>query len=179
MSINNMVQLRSLKLSDAPCLTRMINNKNILDNLKDFIPFPYREEDARSFITLVSEETPSVTFGITYNSGLCGVAGLILEHDIHRHSAKIGYWIGEDFWRKGIATKAVKLLTTYAFEKLKLTRLHSCVMAHNRASMQVLLKNGYIQDAIFKKAIVKNNVIMDEYHFSMLIDDWKKRGEQQ
>jgi RimJ/RimL family protein N-acetyltransferase len=35
---------------------------------------------------------------------------LIRQADVYRLTAEIGYWIGEPFWNKGIATEAVQLI---------------------------------------------------------------------
>lgn len=38
--------IRGWKLSDAKDLARALNNKHILDNLRDGLPYPYTEADA-------------------------------------------------------------------------------------------------------------------------------------
>ena len=40
------VSLREWALSDAPALAKLINNKQVQDNLRDGLPFPYGEADA-------------------------------------------------------------------------------------------------------------------------------------
>ena len=103
-----MIEIRPLKLSDKPELAKLANNKRIWDNLRDYIPFPYNENDAEFFINLTKEENPKQNFGIDFKGKLCGVIGLIIQKDVYRKSAEIGYWIGEPFWGNGIATKAVE-----------------------------------------------------------------------
>ena len=44
------VILREWTTEDATDLAVAINNKNVLDNLRDGIPFPYTERDAVEFI---------------------------------------------------------------------------------------------------------------------------------
>ncbi len=89
-------------------------------NLRDSFPYPYGESDAELFINLATKEKPKQNFGIEYDGDLCGVVGLVIQKDVYRKSAEIGYWIGESFWGKGISTKAIKLITNYGFEDLKL-----------------------------------------------------------
>ena len=45
------IDLREWKIEDAPDLAAAINNKKVLDNLRDGIPYPYTEQDAKEFIT--------------------------------------------------------------------------------------------------------------------------------
>jgi len=163
-----MIELRPLKLSDKTQLAKLANNKNIWDNLRDFIPYPYEETDAEFFINSTKEEEPKQTFGIEYKGELSGVIGLVIQKDVYKKSAEIGYWIGEPFWGNGIATKAVELITEYGFNKLGLNRIYSGVFEYNVASMKVLEKNGYEKEGIFKNAILKNDEICDEHRFFKL-----------
>ena len=163
-----MIEIRPLKLSDKSQLAKLANNKKIWDNLRDYIPFPYEETDAEFFINLTKEEEPKQTFGIEYKGEISGVIGLVIQKDVYKKSAEIGYWIGEPFWGNGIATKAVELITEYGFDNLGLNRIYSGVFEYNVASMKVLEKNGYEKEGIFKNAILKNDEICDEHRFFKL-----------
>lgn len=162
------IKIRPLKLSDKAELAKLANNKKIWDNLRDYIPFPYKESDAEFFINLTKEENPKQTFGIEYKDKLSGVIGLVIQKDVYQKSAEIGYWIGESFWGNGIATKAVELITRYGFDKLDLNRIYTGVFEYNAASMKVLEKNGYEKEGIFKNAIFKNDKVCDEHRFYKL-----------
>lgn len=85
-------------------------------------------------------------------------------------NADIGYWIGESYWGKGYGTEAVRLLVRYAFDELKLIRVYASVFESNRASMRVLEKSGFHLEVIIKSGIIKNDVVMDEYVYSILSD---------
>ena len=171
--LNVKTRIRLLYQSDVSALAELANNKKIWDNLRDFIPHPYTERDADDFINLTKQENPKQTFGIEYNGSLCGVIGLAIQDDIYRKSAELGYWIGEAFWGNGIATKAVELVSDYGFENISLNRIYAGVFAHNTASMQVLEKNGFEREGVFKKAVMKNDQIMDEHRFYKLNDHYK------
>ncbi|WP_298313715.1 GNAT family protein [uncultured Aquimarina sp.] len=162
------IKIRGLELSDKSQLAKLANNENIWNNLRDYIPHPYHENDAESFINLTKSQNPKQSFGIEFKNELCGVISLIIQEDIYRKSAEIGYWIGEPYWGNGIATKAVALITEYGFEKLNLIRIFSGIFEHNIASMKTLEKNGYNKEGIFQKAVVKNGRILDEHRYYIL-----------
>lgn len=166
--MEEIIKIRPLKLSDKTELTKLANNKKIWDNLRDYIPFPYEKSDAEFFIDLTNKEEPKQTFGIQFNGKLSGIIGLVIQNDVYKKSAEIGYWIGEPFWGNGIATKAVELITEYGFDKLDLNRIYTGVFEYNEASMKVLEKNGYQKEGIFKNAILKNDKICDEHRFFKL-----------
>lgn len=96
----NTIEIDQLDLSDAPKLTTLANNINIWNNLRENIPYPYRESDAVNFIKLSKNEAPQQNYGIAYNGELCGIIGLIIQKDAYRKSGGIGFWIGEEFCRK-------------------------------------------------------------------------------
>ncbi|SFE42392.1 GNAT family N-acetyltransferase [Thermophagus xiamenensis] len=160
------VRLRQLKQSDVSQLAQLLNNPKILDNLRDSIPFPYFESDALKFVDLCNKMDPLRNFAIEYDGQLVGTIGLEQETDVYRLSGQLGYWIGEPFWGKGIATTAVNLMVDYGFKSLELIRIHACVFSFNKASQRVLEKNGFKLEGIFEKAVIKNNMIFDEYHFA-------------
>jgi len=162
------VKLRELHLSDKSQLAKLANNKNIWDNLRDSFPYPYGESDAELFINLTTEENPKQNFGIEFDGHLCGVIGLIIQKDVYRKTAEIGYWIGESFWGKEIVSTAIKLITNYGFEDLKLIRIYAGVFEFNIASMKALENNGYKKEGVFKKAIFKNDIVLDEHRYFKL-----------
>ena len=45
--------VREWKIEDAAVLAEMLNNKNILNNLRDGLPYPYTKKDAEEFIRKV------------------------------------------------------------------------------------------------------------------------------
>ena len=163
-----MVKLREFHINDAQLLAKLLNNKCIWNNLRDGLPYPYTEADAKYFINLTHNNNLMVDLAITFNNNLCGVIGIKRQEDIHRKSVELGYWIGEPYWHKGIATKAIKLMTTLAFKKENINRIFARVFENNTASMKALLKNNYKQEAILKQAVYKNNRFLDEYIFAKI-----------
>ncbi|MCB0103446.1 MAG: GNAT family N-acetyltransferase [Anaerolineales bacterium] len=67
------------------------------------------------------------------------VTGHIICWKEGKYEQRIGYWIGKEFWRRGIASTAVA-----EFLLLMKTRpLFAEVANHNLASRRVLEKNGF------------------------------------
>jgi RimJ/RimL family protein N-acetyltransferase len=57
---------------------------------------------------------------------------IILQRiDLVNKKASLGYWIGEEYWRKGIATAAVQLVISYAFSELGLQEDYAYVFPEN------------------------------------------------
>jgi [ribosomal protein S5]-alanine N-acetyltransferase len=161
------LQLRRLHESDNIALANLANNKKIWNNVRDAMPHPYRESDANFFINLVKKENPNNILAIELEGVFCGMIGLHPQKDVYRLSAELGYWIGEPFWGKGIATAAVQMMLIHGFETLKLNRIYASIFEHNLASMRVLEKCGFEKEGISRQAIVKNNMVLDEHRFAI------------
>ncbi|WP_207431485.1 GNAT family N-acetyltransferase [Sabulibacter ruber] len=162
------ITLRPLQDHDRDALAQLANNKKIWDNLRDILPHPYTPADADAFIQLTRQEKEPMTFAIAFDQQFCGIIGLVGQTDIYRKTAEIGYWIGEPFWKRGIATTAVKLITAYGLHQLGFLRIHTGIFEYNPGSMRVLEKNGYEKDGIFRKSLVKNGQIWDEHRYSII-----------
>ncbi|AWV99083.1 GNAT family N-acetyltransferase [Arcticibacterium luteifluviistationis] len=162
------IEIRPLEPTDVSNLAALANNQKIWEDVRDYFPFPYTEKDAEWFINHSLEMTVNENFAITYNGDFCGVISANIQTDVYRKSAEMGYWIGEPFWGKGIATEAVKLIITYAFENLGVNRIFSSVFEYNLASMKVLEKNGFVKEGVFRKAIFKKEQLWDEHKYAKL-----------
>ena len=162
------IHLRAFEQEDAPGLVKLANNRNVSINLRDGFPFPYTLADAQKFIQLASEKQPPTIFAIIYKEMHAGNIGLHPASDVYRKSAEIGYFLGEDFWGKGIATAAVQLITQYGFDQLGLNRIYAGVFEFNPSSMRVLEKCGYEREGIHRKAVYKNGEFWDEVRFAKL-----------
>jgi RimJ/RimL family protein N-acetyltransferase len=100
---------------------------------------------------------------IVYNGQIAGSIGVMTKDDVYRKSIEIGYFIGEPFWGKGIASQAVSHLIEYIKANFDVIRVYAEVFHHNKASMKVLEKNGFHLEGIREKAVIKNNIILDDY----------------
>ncbi|HXE00283.1 MAG TPA: GNAT family N-acetyltransferase [Candidatus Acidoferrum sp.] len=97
--------LRPWRRGDEPSLVRYANNRNIWRNLRDRFPHPYTAADADAWITKAEAEAPVTSHAIVVDGETVGGVGVDLGTDVRRRSAEIGYWLGEPFWGRGIATK--------------------------------------------------------------------------
>jgi RimJ/RimL family protein N-acetyltransferase len=159
--------LRPLSIDDAPALATLINDRDIWLQLRDRVPHPFVEEDARNFISRTKADPPLV-LGITTEHQLSGVIGAYPFADVERFGAEIGYWLGSPFQGKGIATNALRAFVPYVFRSSELSRLQACVFQGNAASMRVLIKCGFTAEGILRKAVTKDGRKLDMHVFGLL-----------
>jgi [ribosomal protein S5]-alanine N-acetyltransferase len=165
---NEICKLRELEKSDLPSLARLANNPKIAKNLRDGFPNPYSYNDAVGFYETIQSQEPLSTFVIDYKDEFAGMTGLMPLNDVYRKSAEIGYWLGEPFWNKGIATAAVKLLVEWGWKNLDIVRIHTGVFSYNPASARVLEKAEFIFECEFQKSIFKNEAFANELRYAIL-----------
>jgi ribosomal-protein-alanine N-acetyltransferase len=165
------VVLRRLRERDLPAMAALANNRKVWNNLLDAFPHPYAMMDAQAFHDrLAARLGPPSTFAVTLaqDDTFVGVVGADALPDVHRMGANIGYWLGEPFWGRGIATAAVTALTAYIFATFPLERLQAAVFAWNPASARVLEKSGYTLEGRTRNAIFKAGRITDELLYARL-----------
>lgn len=163
-----LIKLRKWDMTDAPALVTLANNKKISDNLRDRFPHPYTFENAEEFIRFATTgDSGEEIFAIEVDGNPVGAIGAIFGSDVYRLNAEIGYWIGEEFWNRGIATAAIKEITGYLFENYDLERIYAECFSDNLASQKTLQKSGFSLEAILKRNILKNGVIKDSMIYSI------------
>lgn len=160
---NMEVKLRAWRREDAQDLVLMLNNRNVQNNLRDGIPFPYTLKDAEEYIRSMIEADPDrvYSFAVTCDDRPIGSIAAFRQSNIHCRTAEIGYYIAEPFWGKGVGSQAVARLCDLIFEQTDIIRLYAEPFAYNRGSCRVLEKNGFVQEGVLKDNAVKNGRVID------------------
>ena len=164
------ISIRKWKVEDAEQLKDAINNKNILDNLRDGIPFPYTIEDAKEFIkqTLNAPKDSQYSWAILIDNKVIGSIGVFRKENIHYQTAEIGYYIAEEYWGKGIMTKVLKEVCNFIFNETDIIRIFAEPFSYNIASCKVLEKVGFEFEGTLRNNAIKNNKIIDMKMYSII-----------
>ena len=163
-------KIRKWELSYAKELATALSNKNIQDNLRDGLPYPYTEQDGVDFISamLSTNENDSFAFAIMADNKVIGSIGVFRQGNIHRRTAELGYYIAEEYWGKGIMTEAVKQICEYVFDKSDIIRIYAEPFAYNEASCRVLEKAGFQYEGTLRSNAIKNGKVIDMKMYSLL-----------
>jgi [ribosomal protein S5]-alanine N-acetyltransferase len=160
--------MRTLRATDAESMAQHANDRRISAQLRDRFPHPYTVADARTFIDMISREDPFACFAIVVDERCVGGIGLERQHDVHRLTRELGYWLGCDYWGRGIATQAIAGITAWAFEGLDLQRVFAQPYADNVASCRVLEKAGFALEGTLRRSVIKDGVIRDQRMYARL-----------
>jgi RimJ/RimL family protein N-acetyltransferase len=155
--------LRALVPDDAPALVVHADNPAVARHLFDGFPQPYGIAAATAW---ASREANSGEFGrvwaIVVDGGLVGCIGVQQDGGWLRCNAEIGYWLGEAYWRRGIASDAVRQVTDWVFAAVpEITRLYAGIIAGNEGSQAVVRKCGYVREAVLPQSAIKDGAVID------------------
>ncbi|MGA9140968.1 MAG: GNAT family protein [Methanocella sp.] len=134
-------------------------------------------EDSREFIMRSLElytKGESLVAGIWHAGNLVGVVSFFSMSPVNR-SAMIGYWLGGEFERKGIMTRACASLIDYGFGELSLNRIVIRASTDNFRSQAVPLRLGFTREGVERQAEWLNDRFIDMIVYSMLRSEWQSR----
>ena len=157
------VLLRKWQENDARDLAAIINNKKILDNLREGIPYPYTEQDATEYVaSLLAVDKNSVfAFAIEFDGRLAGNIGIFRQQNIHFRTAEMGYFVAEKLWNKGIITAAIEQACEFVFSNTDIVRIFAEPFARNPASCRALEKAGFTCEGLLRCNAEKNGILED------------------
>lgn len=163
-------KIRKWQIADASNLAELLNNKNILDNLRDGLPYPYTTKDAEDYIQAMvsADQGKTFAFAITVDDKPVGSIGVFRCENIHFRTAEMGYYIGEDYWGKGLGTSAVIQVCDYVFGHTDIIRIFAEPFAYNAASCRVLEKAGFQFEGLLRSNAVKNGKVLDMKMYSRI-----------
>ncbi len=164
------IKIREWKIEDKTELAEVLNNRKILNNLRDGVPYPYTENDAADFIgaMLSADKDKTFAFAITLDDRVIGSIGIFRQENIHCRTAELGYYIGEQYWGNGYMTEAVKQACSYVFENTDIIRIFAEPFAYNTGSCRVLEKAGFAYEGLLKSNAFKNGKIVDMKMYALV-----------
>jgi len=167
-------QLRPWRVDDLGDLVRHANSRAVWLGVRDRFPHPYTREVGQAWLSRMTTEDPPSALAITVADEAVGGIGAMLGSDVNRHTAEVGYWLGEAYWGRGLATAALSGFLPWAAHAFGLVRFVGHVFSSNPASMRVLEKCGFEREGVLRKHCLKDGRYLDEHLFGRLMDPLDK-----
>ena len=142
---DGVVTLRPFRAEDAPAVTAACQDPEI-QRWIPMIPVPYAEADARRFILMTLQawhDGNGYEFAIADAATdlYVGSIGIHIGPNPRRHA--IGYLVAPDARGRGVAVRALRLVTRWGFEQLGIERLALWALPGNDRSQVVAEKAGF------------------------------------
>lgn len=166
--------LRPFRPTDAQAVQALAGERAIADTTMN-IPHPYEDGMAEEWIAgheVAYKEGTAVTLAMVLrdDGSLIGAIGLTVDR--RSNKGELGYWVGKPFWNCGYATEAASALVAFAFDELRLNRIHAKHFARNPSSGRVMEKVGMLVEGTARQDMMKWGKYEDSVSYGILRDDW-------
>lgn len=159
--------IRPWSRTDKHSLVLHGNNYEVWRNLTDVFPHPYTSEDADQWFSVLETQNPLTAFAIEVDGQAVGGIGYTPLSGMYCKTAEFGYWLGEAYWNRDIATAAVQAMVKCIFNELPFMRLEAGVFEWNPASMRVLEKAGFAREGVLRKSVFKDGQLIDRMLYAI------------
>ena len=129
------LKLRLFCNDDKDDLLILLNDKNVTKWM-DNIPYPYLEKHANWLIETGSKKKYQYAIISKKTNKLIGSIKITTK-------GEIGCWIGNNYWNKGFATEAIKIIKKFGFEKLNIEKLWAATHKDNLAPIELMRSTGF------------------------------------
>lgn len=172
----NRLVLRRLKLDDGQLLLDFYKKNEAFFKpyepvkLKSFYQLAYQENAIKAEKSK-EEQGRSIKFLMFRKEEPDQLLGLVTLNEIVKGcflSCFMGYKMDQSYINQGYMTEAVKAVSEYAFDVMRLHRIEANVMPRNKASLQVAEKAGFVNEGTSKQYLKINGVWEDHIHMVKL-----------
>ncbi len=167
-----MLSIEPINLKYSKDLVSLLNSDTILKNIlgfgKEEIGYKYFNENNNKWM----KKKNANIFAMVFNNKAVGMISLSHQNKLEK-SAQIGYWLGSEYWNKGITKKAFKLILQLASDK-KFETVMATIDKDNiyslkiwqKYSAEIIDKNDQFLVNLNLKNIEADFEVQEEYDFS-------------
>lgn len=173
--VDDDILLRWPTMADAEDIFALIDSNR--EHLGRWVPWVYAirtVDDERQWVQgrmKAQEEHSGTPPLIIYQDSIVGSVGTD-SIDALRKSCEIGYFLAESLQGRGIVTRACSDLLTYIFDTLRMNRVQIRAMPHNKRSIAIPERLGFVYEGVQRQAQLLNGQFHDFAVYSMLASEW-------
>ena len=171
---DELIALRRWRADDVTALAEACADAEV--QRWTLVPGEYTEADGRDFVAATAEGLHAgascelAAVDAADPGTVLGSIGLMrIEWGLER--AEVGYWTRAEARGRGVASRAVRLLSGWAFAELGLARLQLTPYLGNAASERVALRAGYSREGVLRRYFRSKAGLVDVVMYSRLRDD--------
>ncbi|CAN5910019.1 GNAT family N-acetyltransferase [soil metagenome] len=162
--------LREITRDDATAFFELRSHPEVIKYLDRFPPKHIEEIHVfleRIFSGISSNQSIAWAISLTGNGEMIGTVSFHATQPEH-HRAELGYQLFSAYWKQGIMSEAVKATIEYGFNTMKLHSIEAQTNPGNEASIALLKKTGFVQEAYFRENFYFNGKFLDTTVFSLV-----------
>ena len=154
------IKIENWKPKHAKSLVTVANNEEIAQALNCNFPYPYTELHAKEWIQYcrkIKDSKDTFERAIVIDDKVAGGVGVYFSDNMKR--AKIGYWLGKNFWGNGIMSEIVSKITENLRKIPSLEEIYTVVWKNNIGSKKVLEKNNFVSNNLLSAQNSQNEIV--------------------
>lgn len=144
---DRVVTLRPWREGDAAAIVECMDGEPEIARWLDRVPQPYALEDARAYIAGIGEQSFAITDADTGR-----VLGSIGFGPLEDGVGEVGYWVRRDIRGRGVATRALVLLSRWALGLEGTARVQLRADVENEPSRRVAERAGFQLEGVLRSA---------------------------
>jgi RimJ/RimL family protein N-acetyltransferase len=145
---NGDLALRPWRPQDVPAIVAACQDPEIPK--WTLVPSPYSDDDARLWLAAQSAARRGgrrVELAIVDGDDRL-LGSIAIARSVDGRAGEVGYWIAREARRRRVATRAVRLLSEWAFAELELERIELLAEPGNTASQRVAEAAGFTRERL-------------------------------
>jgi RimJ/RimL family protein N-acetyltransferase len=163
------ITLRPWRLEDAAAVEVACRDPEI-PRWIPWVPSPYTREHAEAYVQACLEAGDERLPLAVADAETGEVLGSIdLQLNSHRYRGHVGYWVAAPARGRGVCTRALRVLSSWALDELELQRMELITDPENLASQRVAEKVGYRREGVLRAHLRHSDGrVRDSVMFSLL-----------
>ena len=157
------LDLRAINIDDAEAMHRLRSNRDVMKLLDR--PLTSSVEEAEKLIQQVFESQQqgiAIMWAMTLNDDPTMIGCICFVRIESEHSrTEVGYLLDPNFHRQGLMSEALEAVLQYGLEELEFHKIMACTNPLNVASIQLLEKHGFKQEAFYQQHYFWNGRFLD------------------
>lgn len=176
--VSEPIQLEPMAEGQASVLFQLVDRSR--KHLRTWLPWVDAMQSAEQFEQFIraakarEEGGSEASWLIFYKGELAGRIGIHYINQQNKYGS-VGYWLGQEFEGKGIATKACEKVIGYGFNDLQLNRIELKCGTGNEKSAAIPHRLGFTKEGVLREAELVNDHFIDLSLFSMLRSEWTEK----
>ncbi len=170
------VLLRPWRIGDAEAVFRACQDPEIHEWVGT--PWPYERHHAESFVSgrFGGWSDGSAPLAIV-DAETDTVLGAITVHAPVEVRASVGYWLTAEARGRGVATRALRLISRWALEELPIARLQLYTLVGNDRSGAVAERAGFSREGVLRSWELHDGRPVDVVMYALVKTDDRSPGE--
>ena len=166
--------LRAIERDDLPRYVAWLNDPEVTDHLKAYLPFNL--DDETDWYESQRKDNTNQIFAIVISAENLHIGSIaLMKINQREQNAELGIMIGDKTcWGQGYGREAIQLLLPFGFNTLNLHRIYLRVDASHPAAIRCYTNCGFIEEGRQRDAIFRQGHFEDQLLMSVLRPEYLK-----